>query len=163
WMRAAGALVPDAGPQVLGDDVEAGLFVMEYLEPDRYPVWKAELRAGRADPDVAAEVGTRLAAIHAGTAADDEVAHRFASDDIFWAIRLEPYLLATAQAHSDLAQELERLAAVTASTKRCLVHGGMSPKNILVGPHGPVFLDAECAWYGEPAFDAAFCLNHRSP
>ena len=25
---------------------------------------------------------------------------------------------------------------------------------------GPVFLDAECAWYGDPAFDLAFCLNH---
>jgi hypothetical protein len=29
-----------------------------------------------------------------------------------------------------------------------------------VGPAGPVFLDAECAWYGDPAFDLAFCLNH---
>ena len=28
------------------------------------------------------------------------------------------------------------------------------------GPAGPVFLDAECAWYGDPAFDLAFCLNH---
>jgi hypothetical protein len=36
----------------------------------------------------------------------------------------------------------------------------VSPKNILVGPAGPVFLDAECAWYGDPAFDLAFCLNH---
>jgi len=35
-----------------------------------------------------------------------------------------------------------------------------SPKNILVGPDGPVFIDSECAWYGEPAFDLAFCLNH---
>ena len=34
------------------------------------------------------------------------------------------------------------------------------PKNILVGPAGPVLLDAECAWYGDPAFDLAFCLNH---
>ena len=24
------------------------------------------------------------------------------------------------------------------------------------GPRGPVFLDAECAWYGDPAFDLAF-------
>jgi len=36
----------------------------------------------------------------------------------------------------------------------------VSPKNILAGPKGPVFLDAECAWYGDPAFDLAFCLNH---
>jgi aminoglycoside phosphotransferase (APT) family kinase protein len=40
------------------------------------------------------------------------------------------------------------------------VHGDVSPKNILVGPAGPVILDAECAWYGDPAFDVAFCLNH---
>ena len=23
-----------------------------------------------------------------------------------------------------------------------------------------MFLDAECAWFGDPAFDLAFCLNH---
>ena len=23
-----------------------------------------------------------------------------------------------------------------------------------------MFLDAECAWWGDPAFDLAFCLNH---
>jgi aminoglycoside phosphotransferase (APT) family kinase protein len=40
------------------------------------------------------------------------------------------------------------------------VHGDVSPKNILCGPDGPVFLDAECAWWGDPAFDLAFCLNH---
>jgi hypothetical protein len=40
------------------------------------------------------------------------------------------------------------------------VHGDVSPKNILIGPRGPIFLDAECAWYGDPAFDLAFCLNH---
>jgi aminoglycoside phosphotransferase (APT) family kinase protein len=48
----------------------------------------------------------------------------------------------------------------TAQTKRVLVHGDVSPKNILVGPNGPVLIDAECAWFGDPAFDVAFCLNH---
>jgi aminoglycoside phosphotransferase (APT) family kinase protein len=53
-----------------------------------------------------------------------------------------------------------RLTEETAARRIALVHGDVSPKNILVGPSGPVFLDAECAWYGDPAFDLAFCLNH---
>src|SRR5712691_7894425 len=44
--------------------------------------------------------------------------------------------------------------------KRVLVHGDFSPKNILQGASGPVILDAECAWFGDPAFDVAFVLNH---
>ena len=48
----------------------------------------------------------------------------------------------------------------TAQARIALVHGDVSPKNILVGPDGPVLLDAECAWYGDAAFDIAFCLNH---
>ncbi|MFZ3242836.1 MAG: phosphotransferase, partial [Pseudolabrys sp.] len=51
---------------------------------------------------------------------------------------------------------LKALASATLATKRALVHGDVSPKNILVGPDGPVFIDSECAWYGEPAFDLAF-------
>ena len=52
------------------------------------------------------------------------------------------------------------LSRLTLATKLTLVHGDVSPKNILIGPDGPIFLDAECAWYGDPAFDLAFCLNH---
>ena len=84
----------------------------------------------------------------------------FATDATFEAIRLEPYLLATARAHPDLAAVLHRLAETTARTRLSVVHGDVSPKNILVGPEGPVFIDAECAWFGDPAFDLAFCLNH---
>ncbi|MBV9208579.1 MAG: hypothetical protein JO037_24945 [Actinobacteria bacterium] len=29
-----------------------------------------------------------------------------------------------------------------------------------MGLEGPVLLDAECAWFGDPAFDVAFCLTH---
>jgi aminoglycoside phosphotransferase (APT) family kinase protein len=160
WLEMAGRLVPGSAPRILGHDPDAGLFAMEFLDPAQHPLWKAELREGRADPAFAAAVGRSLAAIHSGTAGDPAVAARFATDAIFHAIRLEPYLEATARAHPDLAPALLALVKTTATTRLVLVHGDVSPKNILVGPHGPVFLDAECAWYGDPAFDLAFCLNH---
>ncbi|HEX2555136.1 MAG TPA: phosphotransferase [Microvirga sp.] len=160
WLRTAGAIVPDAVPEILGEDAAHGLFAMTYLDPAAYPVWKAELREGRVDPAFAAEVGARIARIHAATAGDAGVAARFATDHIFHPIRLEPYLEATARRHPAVAERLTALSRETLATKRALVHGDVSPKNILCGPRGPVFLDAECAWYGDPAFDLAFCLNH---
>jgi aminoglycoside phosphotransferase (APT) family kinase protein len=160
WMRRAAAVAPEAVPELLGQDAEAGVLVMAYLDPARHALWKTELRDGRAEPEVAAAVGLRLVRIHAATADDPEVAAEFATDRIFYDIRLEPYLVATAARHPDRADALRRLVATTAATRRCLVHGDVSPKNILIGPSGPVFLDAECAWYGDPAFDLAFCLNH---
>jgi len=160
WMRVAGAIAPAAVPRVLAEDPEAGAFAMEWLEPARYPVWKEQLRAGILDPSTAGAIGDVLGHIHAATADRPEVARRFPTDDVFHAIRLEPYLVATGRAHADLAARLEALARTTAATKRVLVHGDFSPKNLLVGPDGPVILDAECAWFGDPAFDLAFVLNH---
>lgn len=160
WFRAVERICPDCVPPLVGEDEKAGLFVMGYLDPESYPLWKDELRKGHADPDFAASVGARLAQIHGATAGKPEIARAFATDDNFRAIRLEPYLLATARRHPDCAAALEALAEATAATRLALVHGDVSPKNILVGAEGPVFLDAECAWWGEPAFDLAFCLNH---
>ena len=160
WMRIAAAVSPGAAPDILGEDRPAGLFAMAYLEPATHPVWKSELAAGRCDVGFAGAVGALLARIHAATAGRAEVAAAFATDATFHAIRLEAYLEATARAHPALADSLMALSRETLATKRALVHGDVSPKNILVGPRGPVFLDAECAWYGDPAFDLAFCLKH---
>ncbi len=160
WMREAARIAPGSAPPLVARDAEAGCFVMGFLEPAAHPLWKAQLRDGVARETTARAVGERLVAIHNATAGRADVQARFATDDIFHAIRLEPYLVATAARHPDLADPLHALVSRTAATRRALVHGDVSPKNILIGPHGPVFLDAECAWYGDPAFDLAFCLNH---
>ena len=164
WMKEAGRAAPHAVPRILGHDEASGLFAMEYLPPDDYPIWKSELREGRADPSFAMEVGRLLAMIHAATADSEDVASRFATDRIFKPIRFEPYLEATAAKYASsnpaAHDALMSLSRETLGRKIALVHGDISPKNILCGPHGPVFLDAECAWYGDPAFDLAFCLNH---
>ena len=160
WMRVAATVVPSAVPAILGEDPEAGAFAMAWLPPERYPVWKGLLAQGEGTRDMAAGVGDTLGRIHAATADRPDVAARFATDALFHAIRLDPYLVTTAAAHPDLADRLSALVATTAGTRRTLVHGDFSPKNILIGPDGPVILDAECAWYGDPAFDVAFVLNH---
>jgi aminoglycoside phosphotransferase (APT) family kinase protein len=160
WMRVAAAAVPGCVPELLGHDEATGALAMQFLPPERYLLWKTALRDGHADPVFAAAVATTLARIHAASAADPAIPAAFPTDAIFFEIRLAPYLLAAAERHPDRAEALRTLVAVTQATKRALVHGDVSPKNILVGPDGPVFLDAECAWWGDPAFDLAFCLNH---
>ncbi|MFQ5763675.1 MAG: phosphotransferase family protein, partial [Rhodospirillales bacterium] len=160
WLETAAAIVPGSAPRILAHDADAGMFAMAYLDPAKFKSWKDELLAGRADKAFAAAVGERLARIHEATGGDGAIARRFPTDGIFHAIRLAPYLEAAAEAHPDLARPLADLVRHTAATHEALVHGDVSPKNILAGPSGPVFLDAECAWYGDPAFDLAFCLNH---
>jgi aminoglycoside phosphotransferase (APT) family kinase protein len=156
WMRYA----QEFSPRVIGQDEAGGALAMEFLSPKDHPLWKDRLRAGVTDAEFAAQVAKALVTIHATTAADPTVAAEFPTDAIFYDIRLEPYLVATARAHPDLANRLLALVAATQANKKALVHGDVSPKNILCGPSGPIFLDAECAWWGDPAFDLAFCLNH---
>jgi aminoglycoside phosphotransferase (APT) family kinase protein len=166
-MRIAQRVVPGCVPAILGEDAQDNAFAMQWLAPQDYPIWKAQLRDGVADTQTAQAVGRNLAAIHSATAGDAEIARSFAHDAGFHAIRLEPYFVETARKHPDCAAALHALVEKTANTKLALAHGDVSPKNILVGPVNdagkaahPIFLDAECAWYGDPAFDIAFCLNH---
>lgn len=161
WMQVAHAAVPGSAPRVLGQHEGLGVLVMEYLEPTRHALWKQRLSEGMADAAVARAVGDTLARIHSHSAARPELAAQFDTDAIFFDIRLEPYLVATAHKHPDLAPALRDLVTQTQAHPIALVHGDVSPKNILIGPYGrPVLLDAECAWWGDPAFDLAFCLNH---
>jgi tRNA A-37 threonylcarbamoyl transferase component Bud32 len=160
YMQLAERIAPGAVPRPLAHDPHRGMFAMAWLAPDQHRLWKTELLAGRVDPIAAASVGDLIGRIHAATARDPAIPGRFATDESFHALRIEPYLLATAERHPGLGARLHAIAHATAHTKRALVHGDVSPKNILLGPDGPVLLDAECAWYGDPAFDLAFCLNH---
>lgn len=160
WMRFAAGVVPGSVPECLASDTDRGMLLMPYLPSAEYPMWKEMLRDGEVRNEDAAGVGAMLGAIHARSAAQPELAAQFESDTIFHAIRLDPYLGAAARQNPDCALILEQLIQTTANTRVALVHGDVSPKNILIGPRGPILLDAECAWWGDPVFDLAFCLNH---
>ena len=159
WLQTAATIAPDAVPKIIGIDQTSKSFVMQHLGAE-YLNWKAELLAGRVADKVAAQLGNILGRIHSQTALNEDIAKRFANDETFYAIRLEPYLEEAARRHPGLSSTLKALVKRTQHNPKVLVHGDVSPKNIMLGPLGPVILDAECAWYGDPAFDVAFCLNH---
>jgi tRNA A-37 threonylcarbamoyl transferase component Bud32 len=160
WFETVGGWFTGFAPLLIARDAGRGVFAMQWLAPEQHRLWKAELLGGRVDIDFASAVGRALGRIHAASAAEPALAERFPTDAYFHELRLDPYLLAAGRRQPDAAPALEALVARTAGIHRALVHGDVSPKNILIGPDGPVFLDAETAWWGDPAFDLAFCLNH---
>jgi 5-methylthioribose kinase len=160
WIRLVAGINPAWVPEILGEDHARHIFAMAYLPPEQYPLWKAQLAEGLVDTQFAASVGTALARIHAFTAGRSDVAAQFANRAQFHALRIESYLLYTAEKHPDVATTIRGIASGVETSGIALMQGDISPKNILRGPEGPVFLDAETACYGDPAFDLAFCLNH---
>ena len=162
WLRRASSISPGSAPAVIAEDATRGIALLEYLPQEDYLLWKTELLAGRADPAMARRVGKVLGTIHRATLNDPTAAAEFPTDNLIDALRLDPYLRFTAGRHPDLAPQILKVIATTASTKLALVHGDVSPKNILIAKADghPVLLDAETAWYGDPAFDAGFLLNH---
>lgn len=158
YLTVVSKIVPAFVPEVVVADEDLHAFAMVDLGP--VPSWREDLAAGRIDPEVGTLLGTRLAAVHSHTAGDGATAGEFASDELFDALRVEPYLRYPAEHMPEHAAVLSQLADDLAGTHIALVHGDVSPKNIIATDSGPVLTDAECAWYGDPAFDSAFCLNH---
>ena len=123
-------------------------------------MWKSHLAAGNVDDALQGRWASLIGKVHAGTAGRAEIAGRFPTAALFEDLRLAPYLRHCAEGHPDLADRLTPWPTAPPPRRLALVHGDVSPKNILCGPGGPILLDAECAWYGDPAFDLAFCSTH---
>jgi aminoglycoside phosphotransferase (APT) family kinase protein len=136
-----------------------GYFAMEYLG-EEYVNWKEALMNGRFEVDWARQAGSLLGKIHSASRNDPRLAVRFDTMDAFGQLRIEPYLIATASRHPELALLLQAEARRLAAHRSALVHGDFSPKNILVSAGRMVLLDCEVACYGDPAFDVAFLFTH---
>ncbi|HBJ84762.1 MAG TPA: aminoglycoside phosphotransferase [Verrucomicrobiales bacterium] len=156
FFEYAAPIIPEFVPRILGGG--DGWFAMEYLGD--MPNWKTALFTGDADESTAQLAGTVLGRLHAASWLDDAARARFDTLPNFTALRIEPYLLTTANRVPEVADLVRAEAVRLAETKLALVHGDYSPKNLLTGPQRLIVLDAECAWFGDPAFDTAFLLTH---
>jgi aminoglycoside phosphotransferase (APT) family kinase protein len=157
YLNYVGRVLPEAVPKVFaaGD----GYFTMEYLG-EGFENWKQMLLAGQCRPEHAAQAGKMLGVIHRISSGNAEAARIFDTTENFHQLRTDPYLVTTGQRHPELREYFERETVRLESTRECLVHGDYSPKNILIGNGRQVILDCEVAWYGDPAFDLGFLLNH---
>jgi aminoglycoside phosphotransferase (APT) family kinase protein len=152
-------LCPQHVPRLLHVSETHNYFCMEYFGTG-WQTWKQSMINGERNSRIAAKAGALLGKIHAHSFRDRGAAHQFQTLHNFEQLRIEPYLLSTAQHHPLLQSEFHAEAARLRLQKQVLTHGDFSPKNILVKDEGLVVVDCEVAWYGDAAFDLAFLLNH---
>ena len=160
WLSFVQSILPDAVPKLLGRSERANGFAMQYISPDDAYLYKTALLQGQPDTGQAAQTGRLMATIHSASTKAGFDRPSFDNAPDFYALRLEPYLDFTAARHPTHARFLRSLSAGCDAARIALIHGDVSPKNLLIGKRGPVFLDAECATFGDPAFDLAFFANH---
>lgn len=159
YFEWVGRFMPGVVPQLRFADSEANYFGMEFLG-DGFVNWKQLLLDGDCRTKHAETAGRTLGEIHRQTRCDNTLRKQFDTTTNFRQLRLDPYLLATGARHPKLEHIFIAEALRIQATREALVHGDFSPKNILIRGDRMVLLDGEVAWYGDPAFDVAFFLNH---
>lgn len=160
WLDFCAGVSPQNSVLLFGHSAKLGGFVMEYLAGETVFNWKQALLECTVIPEGAASVAAALGRIQAASCKVGFDRSPFDNRNEFHALRIEPYLLHATGSNPDLAERLRAIAGRLFQADQALVHGDVSPKNILFRDGSPILLDAECATMGDPAFDPAFCLNH---
>ncbi|MBL8292784.1 MAG: phosphotransferase [Bryobacterales bacterium] len=141
-------------PAVLFEDPDNYIFALEAASPQAKD-WKSLLLRNSIDPSFARQAATILAALFSSPNLTD----RFADQTSFDQLRLDPYYRFTASRHPDLHPQFDEAIALCRRPLG-IVHGDFSPKNFLIDGDRMLLIDFEVVHLGDPAFDAAFLLNH---
>lgn len=152
--------VPDLVPEVL--DVDESAFALTIsCAPETWPDWKQSMMGGATVPGIGSRLGAGLGSLHR-LSRSAELPSELLDPEPFELLRLQPYYEEAALFVPELAEEIHAQADVLRRERTCLVHGDLSPKNILVSPSGGELwvIDLEVAHLGNPIFDVAFLLTH---
>lgn len=152
-------LAPAILPEVFFEDRASCLFAMSAAPAAARP-WKSNLLEGDVDAGIAASIGATLASMVRISWMHQGWERVYGDQAVFDQLRLDPYYRSTARRHPDLAPAFSRLMQESSARRVSLVHGDWSPKNFLVCGDSIMAIDFEVIHFGDPAFDAAFLLNH---
>jgi 5-methylthioribose kinase len=153
------ALGSAALPEVIHVDRDNYLYVMTAAPAGSRP-WKELLLARRADSQIARNAGLLLAKVINASCDHAALTAPFWDRTVFDQLRIDPYYRATASRHPELRPQFTDLIATSLEIRTSLVHGDFSPKNLLVRGETIFLIDFEVIHWGDPAFDAAFLINH---
>lgn len=160
WLHIASEFAPGYFPKLFGQSRVENGFAMEFVSGEGVFLWKDALLNRGAAQDEAASVARILGVVHQYSSKPEFDRTPFDNAVDFEALRLDPYLRFTAGVHPDVATLILEMADELFASGNVLVHGDVSPKNILFRNSDPILLDAECATMGDASFDVAFCINH---
>ncbi len=160
YYNEAKKYIPHSIPQILAHNKEANIFAMKWYNPSTYKNWKSELLKENIYSNKATHLAFIISKMHNETSSKQEYSSLFSNQKIFDAIRIEPYFYYLAKKYKDFSQIIMDQTKSLINNKKVLVHGDISPKNILLSPKRTIIIDAECACWGDPAFDIAFFINH---
>lgn len=152
-------VAPDNVPAVHFYDGENYIFGRE-AAPASAAMWKSQLLDGLLDYRVAEKVIDTLLAVHNYSSNNPQVAEIFDDKDIFYQLRISPYIEFVVEKYPQLADYAAPVIRELMDSKITLIHGDFSPKNIMVDGRQIYVLDFEVAHYGHPSFDLAFFSNH---
>jgi phosphoglycerate dehydrogenase-like enzyme/aminoglycoside phosphotransferase (APT) family kinase protein len=146
-------------PAVLWEDRDQHTFAMEFIGLP-FESWKERLLRGQVDVQAASAAGRILGALHHCSRDRQDVREEFQDQTYFEQLRIDPFFRRTGETCPEHASGLMRIAEGMSNRRTALVHGDYSPKNLLTDGQRIVVLDWECAHWGDPRFDIAFCLSH---
>ncbi|QFG22416.1 aminoglycoside phosphotransferase family protein [Actinomadura sp. WMMB 499] len=156
-LRLAHAETPEAVPAVV--DFAGGYLVIERA-PRSWTNWRDDLLSGVVDTAVARALGHALGVWQTRTAGQKTRLAGFEDRTVFAQLRTDPFHREVAATHRDLAPIVEETVDAMYAARDCLVHGDLSPKNVLASGGRMWVLDWEVAHLGDAAFDPAFLLSH---
>ena len=152
-------IMPTCTPEVYFYDSDNYIYCREAV-PENCTMWKEDLMSGLLDYECARKVIEALLLVHEKCSINEKIKETFASKDIFYNLRISPYIEFVLKKYPELTDHAKPLVSALMDSEITLIHGDFSPKNIMINGREISILDFEVAHFGHPMFDLAFFCNH---
>ena len=160
WLKHCKKLLPKNIPKIYKFDEKSKYLILEYLNEKKFLNLKSEFLKGKINHQLINKISKNLSFIHNNSMKKNIEKNFSPNFRNFYDLRLDAYFNEVKRGHSNLSSFVNNIIKQYKENRITLVHGDMSPKNILFYKNEIKFLDAETSNFGDPVFDVVFFTNH---